>query len=325
MKIPPPYKITPEIIDLIAKIEALNLYFSSINIPIPIKQKIQRVSLLKSSLFSARIEGNPLKIEDLKQSSDSHKKREIQNIIIAQRYINQKIKNKITLKNIKKIHAEVLKNLSPEASKLRTEISAIFNSEGVAVYMPPPPDKISVNLSGLLSYINSKKEKFPLVSAFISHLVFEKIHPFLDGNGRVGRLLISAVLKAKGFEVNLIVPFEEYLDGHKSDYYYFLDIGLNSPNDYLVFMLTAYLNQAEKIKKEIEKESSKKENLLLPPRQEEIYQIIKDHKMVAFDQIKRRFLKVPERTLRYDLMKLVQKKAILKIGQTRGVYYSIKM
>lgn len=325
MKIPPPYKITPEIIDLIAKIEALNLYFSSINIPIPIKQKIQRVSLLKSSLFSARIEGNPLKIEDLKQSSDSHKKREIQNIIIAQRYINQKIKNKITLKNIKKIHAEVLKNLSPEASKLRTEISAIFNSEGVAVYMPPPPDKISVNLSGLLSYINSKKEKFPLVSAFISHLVFEKIHPFLDGNGRVGRLLISAVLKAKGFEANLIVPFEEYLDGHKSDYYYFLDIGLNSPNDYLVFMLTAYLNQAEKIKKEIEKESSKKENLLLPPRQEEIYQIIKDHKMVAFDQIKRRFLKVPERTLRYDLMKLVQKKAILKIGQTRGVYYSIKM
>lgn len=325
MKIPPQYKITPEIIDLIAKIEALNLYFSSINIPIPIKQKIQRVSLLKSSLFSARIEGNPLKIEDLKQSSDSHKKREIQNIIIAQRYINQKIKNKITLKNIKKIHAEVLKNLSPEASKLRTEISAIFNSEGVAVYMPPPPDKISVNLSGLLSYINSKKEKFPLVSAFISHLVFEKIHPFLDGNGRVGRLLISAVLKAKGFEVNLIVPFEEYLDGHKSDYYYFLDIGLNSPNDYLVFMLTAYLNQAEKIKKEIEKESSKKENLLLPPRQEEIYQIIKDHKMVSFDQIKRRFLKVPERTLRYDLMKLVQKKAILKIGQTRGVYYSIKM
>lgn len=307
MIIPPQYQITPEIVALISKINALQIYFSSITIPSHVKQKIQRVSLLKSSLFSARIEG-------------SSKKKEITNIIRAQKYIN---KNKeITIKDLKKIHSEVLRDLSPDAGKLRTEPSAIFNQAGVAVYMPPPPDEISTLLTKLLKYINSQ-DNFHLITALVSHLVFEKIHPFVDGNGRVGRLLISAILKSKGFEENLTVPFEEYLDENKSDYYYFLDTGLEKTNDYLIFMLNAYLTQAEKIKTELDIELSQKDNLLLPPRQEEIHQIIKDHKIVSFDQIRRRFLKIPERTLRYDLMKLVKKKAIVKIGQTRGSYYTI--
>lgn len=321
MKIPPKFKINPEILSLVTKIEALNLYFSSINIPISVKQKIQRVSLLKSSLFSARIEGNPLRFDNLENTSDKQKKKEITNIIRAQKYINKN--QEITVDDLKKIHSEVLRDLSPDAGKLRTEPSAIFNQAGVAVYMPPPPDEISTLLTKLLKYINSQ-DNFHLINALVSHLVFEKIHPFVDGNGRVGRILISAVLKSKGFESNLIIPFEEYLDEHKSDYYYFLDTGLKSPNDYLIFMLGAYLSQAEKIKTELETEISQKENLLLPPRQEEIYQIIKDHKIVSFDQIRRRFLKVPERTLRYDLMKLAQKNIIVKIGRTRGSYYTCK-
>lgn len=63
MRIPPEYKITPEIVELIAKIDANRMFFNSIPILPEIKNKIQRVSLLKSSLYSARIEGNPLTID----------------------------------------------------------------------------------------------------------------------------------------------------------------------------------------------------------------------------------------------------------------------
>lgn len=325
MKIPPQYEITQEILALVSKIDALRLYFSSVNIPSPIKQKIQRVSLLKSSLFSARIEGNPLVLESLEHSSDKIKKKEITNIITAQKSIDSKIIKFITLEDIKKIHSQVLKNISPDAGKLRTEPGAIFNQAGIAVYMSPPPDQIISLFKNLLDYINNKNESFPLITALISHLIFEKIHPFIDGNGRVGRLLISAILKSKGFEESLSVPFEEYLDENKSDYYFFLDSGLENPNDYLRFMLNAYLVQTEKIKTELESEIEKKDQLFLPPRQEEIYQIIKDHKIISFDEVRRRFLKIPERTLRYDLMKLTQKGIIIKIGKTRGVYYTAKM
>lgn len=62
-------------------------------------------------------------------------------------------------------------------------------------------------------------------------------------------------------------------------------------------------------------------SLELSPRQEEIYRILKDHKIASFDTIKRRFLKVNERTLRYDILKLQKKRYITKIGKTKGSFY----
>jgi len=88
-------------------------------------------------------------------------------------------------------------------------------------------------------------------------------------------------------------------------------------------MLNAFCTQAEKIKVEVEKELNKKNIVHLPPRQEEIFNIIKNHKTVSFDFIKRRFLKVPERTLRYDLKKLCDRGMVIKIGKTRGSFYKL--
>lgn len=62
----------------------------------------------------------------------------------------------------------------------------------------------------------------------------------------------------------------------------------------------------------------------LPPRQEEILNIIKDHIVVSFDMIRRRFIQVPERTLRYDLKKLLDRKLVEKSGETRGRYYRVR-
>lgn len=65
MQIPPAYTITSEMLEIIAAIEAKRIYFSSLSIPLPVQEKIKRTSLLKSSLFSARIEGNTLQAHDL--------------------------------------------------------------------------------------------------------------------------------------------------------------------------------------------------------------------------------------------------------------------
>jgi len=326
MKIPPIYTITSEMIDLIAKINANLIYLSSLELPELIKEKIQRISILKSSLFSARIEGNPLTIDDFeKESNENEKKIEIYNLKKAAEFINKKIKtqSRISKKMILDLHSIVMNDLNSDQGRFRTEVSAIFNVAGVAVYMTPPPNQVQILLNRMFNYANSDTERFPLINAFITHLIFEKIHPFIDGNGRVGRLLVSSILKSKDKNNNFHVSFEEYLDEHKEDYYYHLDNGLSKTNDYLLFMLDAFYNQTERLKDLVEKEKQNKEALLLPPRQEEIYNIIKDHNIVSFDQIKRRFLKVPERTLRYDLKKLIEKGVIVKIGETRGSYYKI--
>jgi Fic family protein len=323
MRIPPKYSITSEIIELLGKIEGNRQYLKSLNISPVISQKIQRISLLKSSLFSAKIEGNPLSLDDYKQSSDKIKKLEILNILKSINYISkQKIKI-IDISLIKTIHKLTMSDVHYQAGKFRREMSAIFNQAGVAVYVCPLPKQIAQLINQLINYINSEKEKFPLIKAFITHLMFEKIHPFLDGNGRVGRLMIYLICKKDNYQIYPNISFEEYLNENKNDYYYYLDIGLTNTNEYLLFMLKAFCFQTEKLKKEIEKEINKKSDISLPPRQEEILQIIKEHKIVSLDFIKRRFLKVPGRTLRYDLKKLCDKKLIFKIGKTRGSFYKI--
>ena len=324
MRIPPDYQISPKILELISRIDSYKIFFKDKNIPDELKNNIQRISLLKSSVFSARIEGNPLTIDEVQTSKDKLKKLEIYNILDAINSLNRLIKNKqvINRKIIKDIHSFVMKNLTPDTGRFRKVMTAIFNQAGVVIYITPPPEKVSSLLTQLNKFINSDGGKFPLITAFISHLVFEKIHPFLDGNGRVGRLLIFAILKAKNYDFGFFIPFEEYLDKHKSDYYFYLDTGLQNTNDYLIFMLRSFLSQVEDLKKRIADMENQK--IILPPRLNEIYNIIKDHTMISFDFIRRRFLKVPERTLRYDLKKLADKELILKIGKTRGSYYKIR-
>lgn len=326
MHIPPQYTITSDMLSLISKIDALRLFISSYEVTVPIKEKIQRNSILKSSLFSARIEGNPLDMEAVMRSEEQDKKTEVFNVFKGIQYIDKTIKvNKpIELKTINRLHETVVKNLRTDGGQVRKEMSAIFNQAGVVVYQPPPPTQIMLLLDQLLQYANSAFEKFPLIKGFIVHLVFEKIHPYIDGNGRVGRLLILTVLKNSGYDFGILIPFEEYLDKHREDYYYYLDQGMQDTNSYLLFMLRAFLSQCEDTQQLILKEMHTKEVINLPPRQEEIYTIIREHTIVSLDFIKRRFLKVPERTLRYDLTKLIEQNYVVKIGKTRGSYYKIK-
>ena len=323
MQIPPKYNLTPPIIDLIARIEANRIFLNQSNLKNEIVSKIERVSLLKSSLFSARIEGNPIDLDNFTRTSDKLKKKEITNILKTITFIKSK-PQEVTRQLIQKIHLLVMKNLSPQAGKFRHEVSAIFNTAGIAVYMPPPPKMLDELISKLMFFIKNTPEKYHLVTAFMAHLLFEKIHPFLDGNGRVGRLLIFAVLQNKGWSFPVFVPIEEYIDEHKDEYYYHLDIGLTEPESFLEFCLRAFYETSENIRKQISNELNSQSQILLPPRQDEILKIIKDHNMVSMDFIKRRFLKIPSRTLRYDLEKLTKLKLIVKIGKTKGSFYKSK-
>jgi Fic family protein len=323
MNIPPSYKINSEIIDLISQIEANLYYLSSLRLSSDFNKKIIRINILKSSLFSAKIEGNPLELDDLKTKNKSKTKDEIFNIVKAIVYIQKKVKKDFLLnKNfILDLHSLIMTGTVGLTKNFRKEMGAIFNQSGSAIYLSPPPTKIKNYIDKLIDYTN-KEEDNPFINAFISHLIFEKIHPFLDGNGRVGRLLISTIILSKKGKDYFFVPFEKELEKERESYYYYLDVGLKNTNEYLIFMLKMFLKSVEDLKITIENENKK--TIFLPPRQEEIYLIIKDHHLISFDQIKRRFLKVPERTLRYDLKKLVEKDLIIKVGKTKGSFYRIK-
>lgn len=329
MKVPPDYRLTSKSIFYLTQIEASKAIFERTKIPSKVIENLTRQSLLKSSLYSAKIEGNRLVAEQVEQLNkldpNLQERIEVENILSAFSYIRGKGGNiNIDLNLILKLHTLVMKNLKPkgEIGRFRKEPSAIFNQTGIAVYVAPPHQQVMGLLKKLAEFINKSPDILIPVKAALSHLIFEKIHPFLDGNGRVGRLLIQAILSKQNYHFNYLLSYEEVLNQRKAEYYDLLE--RDNPSIFIEFMLEVMVEKLEDIKKEIlGKDIFTKEDTLLP-RRREILAIIRDHQEISLNGLQRRFLKVPARTLRYDLKSLEKDGYIIKIGSTKGVLYKAK-
>jgi len=91
---------------------------------------------------------------------------------------------------------------------------------GNAVFVPPPPDHVSELLSNLERFIHDSEVDLPaIVKVALIHAQFETIHPYLDGNGRIGRLLIAALFEHWGLLPEPIMYLSSYLKQHQSEYY----------------------------------------------------------------------------------------------------------
>ncbi len=324
MIIPPKYFLTSKITQLLASIEASREVIDTVAIPPEIEQNIRHAATLKSSLFSARIEGNTLTLDELpKLPSKDQKRVEVYNILRALNWVLQRSARDITLKDILNLHRYSMKGLVEENTlgKFRDKHEAVLTGTGFAIYHAPPPSLIPKLVERLLKFINSSKEPLVPIRAALSHFTFEKIHPFTDGSGRVGRLLTQMVLAKGGYGMKGILPLEEKIDKRREIYYRMFEESERDLTDYVEFMLETINDGAREAKDKILQKQKVQPFDYLLPRRAEIYQIIKDQRLINFDTIRRRFMKVNERTLRYDLKKLQEQGLIVKLGSTRGVYY----
>ncbi|HRN96146.1 MAG TPA: Fic family protein [Candidatus Levybacteria bacterium] len=324
MQIPAKYILTSAISQSLQRIEASREVIQTIQIPPDVETNIRRQSVLKSSLFSARIEGNPLTLAEVtNRPSKDQKKQEIFQILKALEQVHKRGARDISVSFVLRLHEIVMKGLTDTPGKYRQEVSAIFNSAGIAIYMPPPPRQVPGMIDRLIKFANSDKEQFVPIRAMLTHYSFEKIHPFLDGNGRVGRLLLQAILEKNSYSMKGLVTIEEYLDTHRSEYYSALEESERDVTGYIEFMLEALADVSEKAKELILSKQKGDIHDFLLPRRSEILRIIEEHPLVNFDMIRRRFLAINERTLRYDLKKLQDSGYIRKRGATKGVYYEV--
>ncbi len=322
MLIPPKYILTPAITESLQRIEANRQVITAIQIPTEVETNIRRQSVLKSSLFSARIEGNPLTLDEVGHNpSKDQKKQEVYQILKALEEVRKRGARDISTSFILRLHEIVMKNLTDTPGKYRHEVSAIFNSAGIAIYMPPPPRQVPGMIERLIKYCNAYREQFIPIRAVLAHYSFEKIHPFLDGNGRVGRLLLQSILEKNNYGMKGLLTIEEYLDTHRSEYYSSLEESERDVTGYIEFMLEALAQVSEQAKEIVLSKQQGDIHDFLLPRRSEILRIIEEHHLVNFDMIRRRFLAVNERTLRYDLKKLQDAGHIRKRGTTKGVYY----
>lgn len=307
--------------DLLRQLDALRFAFELIN-PSPIvEENIRRESLLKSALYSAKIEGNQLSYEEVTVglNNKTKAKLEVFNLLKAHHSIySKKAPKKISLTLIKNLHQITMDRLLPSPGKFRAEAGAIFNQAGVAVYFAPPPNEIIDRLNQLIKQTISSTEPIP-VKAMKIHFGFEKIHPFIDGNGRVGRLLIAVVMNQGGYGFKSLVSIEEAINQKKDKYYAALNESKNTL-PLTEFLLRLYVEQGKKILTRLTSQTND-ETAILPLRRQEIINIIRDHPYSSFDFIRRRFFNINPKTLHYDLKKLQEQNLIIKVGATRGAVY----
>lgn len=314
---------TEKISELLVRIEVAKKIIDLLPHLPKIEANLRRQTLLKSSLFSAKIEGNTIALEELDvRSTKNREKKEVMNILKALEWIHSpRSPRTITKQVLTKLHEFVMSGFSGQIGMFRNEITAIFNQAGIAVYMTPPPAHLPYLLDQLITYITEAADH-PAIAAAKAHFMFEKIHPFIDGNGRVGRLLASMILKNGLYDMHGLISIEEYLNEHRPDYYDLLSITDNNITPFVEFFLEALVVSSEESFDTIKNISEEKAEDSLLPRRREILDIIREQKTCSFDMIKRRFRKIPDSSLHYDIQVLLKKKFVKKLGTTRGVVYT---
>ncbi len=187
----------------------------------------------KEALLSSQIEGTQASLEgvlefeaDLTPREDVNEIKEVINYIKALNYGMRRLNElPMSLRLIREIHKNLLEdtrgaNRNPgELRKLQNYIGAPGASLDEATFVPPPPDMVIPAMVELEKFFHKKDDIPPLVKIALIHAQFETIHPFLDGNGRVGRLLITFYLYWKGILSRPLLYLSFYLKKNRTEYY----------------------------------------------------------------------------------------------------------
>lgn len=159
----------------------------------------------KEAVVSSQIEGTQSTLEDViafelnRQATDVADVEEICNYVAALNYARTELASPkglpLSTRQICEIHKRLMQGVrgqEKQPGRIRTSQNWIGGTRpGNAKFVPPPPDSVPELLAALDNWIHSNDRLPPLVRAGLAHVQFETIHPFLDGNGRVGRLLIT--------------------------------------------------------------------------------------------------------------------------------------
>lgn len=227
-----------------------------------IPTNLSSVFTLTESVQSTKIEGTQATFDEVMEVEATNRDgnvdiQEVINYRDALSYGIDKIKNQdypISISFIKEMHKIILNN-SRGASRAPGEFRRIQNWIGgakieTASYIPPMASQVMDLMGNLEKFINEPSDEFdPLIMAGIMHAQFESIHPFLDGNGRVGRLLISLFLLKEGIAGDNIIFVSEELEKNKFKYYSLLNnLRTDKPEwyEWLRFFLKSVDNQADK-------------------------------------------------------------------------------
>jgi len=250
--LPPEIEWDNELVRLIAKangeLSRLDAFINSLPNP-----EIIMVSFLKrEAVLSSRIEGTQASLEDLliyevTQKETTPDVREVYNYVNAMEFaLNRLNELPLCLRLLKETHKILLTGVRGQSKapgrfrKVQNWIGPPGAKLSDATYVPPPPMYIDNLMSNLEKFIHDAGLPL-LVQSAILHYQFEAIHPFLDGNGRLGRMLVNLFLLERKMLKHPVLNISAFFERHREEYYsYMLKVSITGDwNEWLKFFMKA--------------------------------------------------------------------------------------
>lgn len=237
----PPYKITPLILAKVASIsEKIGEVKTAYLFHPP--AELRRSNRIKTIQSSLEIEGNTMSVEQVTALINNKRVLapekdilEVKNAIATYEQIDSF--KPYSLKSLLKAHKLLMNGLVNNAGNLRTKsVGIVKGSE--TVHVAPPADRIEFLVEDLLDYAK-KDDDLLLIKSCVFHYEFEFIHPFMDGNGRMGRLWQTVLLRQQ-YPVFDFLPIEALIKEQQKVYYSALEKSdkLGESTTFVEFMLT---------------------------------------------------------------------------------------
>jgi Fic family protein len=288
----PRYTITPKLLGHVERIAALRERILAATVQVHWIPALQKDTRVRNTHSSTAIEGNPLTLEQVRAVEEGRElpavqpraRREVLNYFAALRFIEKNAtKSPIKHEDILRLHQIIAGGVMDQgiAGRYRTI------SVRVADYLPPAPQDVSGLMFELLAWWNKHSVDIaPAVSSAIIHYRFEAIHPFADGNGRMGRALGLWELYRRGFDTHHIFSVDEFYWEDRPRYYGELQMVRRQGEDltgWLEYCAEGLVQTLERVWTRVQKLSARSglKRLVLRPRQEQLLQFLRDRKSLS--------------------------------------------
>lgn len=321
----PPFEITSKIIEHISniseKIGEINfLQNNSYHIKL---RKENRIKTIHSSLA---IENNSLSLKQITAIIDGkhvlgnpNEIKEVKNSIQA--YDLLLSLNPYSENDLLKAHKLMMQDLVDRNGKYRTDGVGIFDGEKV-VHLAPPASIVPELMFNLFEWLKTS-DVHPLIKSCVFHYEFEFIHPFQDGNGRIGRLWQTVILK-EWKEIFAWLPVETLIKENQKEYYNVLGVSDSNANStkFIEFMLSLILNTIEEII-ETEKRVTVKVTQKVTVNQQKILNLIKENPFITQEELSKN-IGIARKSIISNMKKLQENGLLKRIGADKNGSWQVE-
>lgn len=232
--LPPPINFDMPLALALSKADAALSELSGLGGQLPNPHLLISPYIKREAVLSSRIEGTKASLSDLliDEIEDGHTKepnddiKEVRNYVRALEFGVQRLESlPLSLRLIREIHAELMQGVRGEKAtpgefrRTQNWIGPTGSTPMTAAFVPPPVEMLMDCLGDWENFLHSQDVIPDLIQCAMMHVQFETLHPFLDGNGRVGRLLITFFLIQRGRLSEPLLYLSAFIDAHKGDYY----------------------------------------------------------------------------------------------------------